>query len=206
MSSMPAVIVKKGGFLSSLAVGFFTCITTTVICGSVLGLYGMHIMNTKASQILSFGSGVIEKLPEWQKALPPAVAEAIHDRRAPEYRENVKVSVEATPGRRADRGRVVVEVKNNGNEAISLLALRLVLEGGDGSPVGDMGTYAATPIMVDGEWRGPILPGSTRRFVREYWEHDSVTRASYEITELRVWQPSDATTNAEPAGATTAQR
>ncbi len=193
MSTMPAVIVKKGGFFSALAVGFFTFLTVGVVCASVVGLYGMHIVNSKTWQVLQFGSSIAEQLPNWQRALPPALAEAIQDRRDPAYREQLKVTTRLNRSRDSERGSVVIEVSNTGDEAVSLLALRLVLQDELGTPVHEIPTYAATPLTIEGEWRGPILPGSTRRFVRHYRAQSPVSEIAAEITELRVWDKTAAT-------------
>ena len=189
MSGVPAVIVKKGGFLSALFHGVFGFLTVLVVCASGLGLYALRIADTKVDGLLTMTGNVISGLPEWQKNLPPFLAEMLDDRRAPEYREQVGVSVRTAAAHdRSDRELTVVEVVNQGSEAISMLALNVVLEDKSGVPVHESRVYAATPIAIDeAEWRGPLFPGDTRRFVVCGWGHESGLRPTFQIAELRVW-------------------
>ncbi|MGE0480156.1 MAG: hypothetical protein AB7Q17_06745 [Phycisphaerae bacterium] len=195
MQNYPGVVVKKHGFLSSVARGFFGLLGTVVVCGTGLAFYGLHIVDHKAAQLLAFGGGVIDKLPAWQQALPPVLADAVRDRRAPEYREHVSVDarlVERTD--RSERGgmRVVFDVKNDGDETVTVLGLRVVLADADGVPIREFSTYAATPLAIDGDWRGPLLPGGGTRTMVERLYVEGAKSATVEVTELRVWN-ADAT-------------
>jgi len=202
MSSVPAVIVRKGGFLNGLFYGFFGFLITTVICATGVGIYGMRIADSKVVQVLSTTERLVtgvpdwldalfEALPNWGEALPPAMADALHDRRDPDYREHVDVAVRLVPGR--DHGRyqrAAIEVTNNGTETISLMALRVVIVDEDGVPEYEQMAHVATPLAIEDEWRGPLLPGSTRKFAITVRASGSDEyQASYEIAELRVWDP-----------------
>ncbi len=202
MSSVPAVIVRKGGFLNGLFYGFFGFLITTVICATGVGIYGMRIADSKVVQVLSTTERLVtgvpgwldalfEALPNWGEALPPAMADALHDRRDPDYREHVDVAVRLVPGRYSEhRQRAVVEVVNNGTETISLMALRVVIADEDGVPAYERAVYVATPLTIEDEWRGPLLPGSTRKFtVRVFTDDPGDYEVSHEVTELRVWDP-----------------
>jgi hypothetical protein len=212
MSSVPAVIVRKGGFLNGLFYGFFGFLITTVICATGVGIYGMRIADSKVVQVLSTTERLVtgmpdwldalfNALPNWGEALPPAMADALRDRRDPDYREHVDVAVRLVPERyRRNRQRAVVEVTNNGTETISLMAVRIVIADEDGVPEYEQVAHVATPLAIEDEWRGPLLPGSTRKFtIRVFTDERGEYEASYEIAELRVWDPDAAgSTSAEP--------
>lgn len=186
MNSMPSVIVNKGGFFTSLVKGVFTLLTTIVICASGVGVYTLHLVNSKFSDIKQIGQSVVEGMPKWRQSLPPALADAINDRRAGEYQSELGVSVTLVDTKRRDRQRAVIEVKNNGNETVSLLALNIRLEDVNGVPVRTFVTYGATPLAIDDEWRGPLLPGATRKFVHDVAVGDYDLQATAEIADVRV--------------------
>jgi len=195
MSHMPAVVVRKGGFLSALFHGVFGFLTVVVLCASGLGIYGLHIADGTVGAVLNLTGSIVSGLPEWQQNLPPLLAETLDDRRAPDYRDQIDVSVRTVPSPRdRDRELTVVEVVNRGSETVTVLALTVVLEDADGVPCREMRTYAATPVTIDeDEWRGPLLPDSRRRFTVCRYGHDDDLTATVEISELRVWNgPRDA--------------
>jgi hypothetical protein len=198
MSSGPAVIVNKGGFLSATAKGLFGTIMVVVACGTALGLYGLRMVDTHFTSITNQVGTATEKildiLPEWQKMAPPQIAEALNDRRAVDYRDALKIAARiAKVDRRGAETAVVLEVTNGGSEIVTLLPLRVVVEDQDGTPVSELSVYAATPIMICDEWRGPLLPGSgTRKFVVPAHGLHGVKgdlKATVEITDLRVARP-----------------
>lgn len=197
MNAGPGVIVNKGGFLAALAKGLFGTIIVIVICGTALGVYGMRIVDHHATSVTEL---VASAWPEWQKALPPCLADAVNDRRAPEYRQALDVAARvATVGEYDDDRVLVVEITNNGTEVVSLLGLHVVLEDERGVPVRDWQLLAATPLMLDHDWRGPLQPGSTRRIVERVRRATAGDlKAAVETTELRIWnRPTGA-----PAGPT----
>lgn len=190
MQNAVPVYDKRGGFLSSLARGFFGLLITVVICAAGIGLYGLNIADRRAGDLLELTESVAKVLPEWRESLPPALADAIDDRRAPEYRDQLEVSVRPADRDANDRHeRVVVEVANRGDQTVSLLAGRIVLTSEDGTPIREEATYVATPLTIEDEWRGPLLPGETRRFTVDlHCRGKQATGASLEITDLRVWR------------------
>ena len=194
MSTMPAVVVRKGGFLSSLFSGLFGFLIATVVCASGLGFYALHIVDTKVDGLFTITSDVISGLPEWHRNLPPLLSELLDDRRAPEYRKQIDVAVQTLPCPEDPAREVtVVSVANKGSETITVLALNVVLENADGVPVSERRVYAASPITVDeDEWRGPLLPGDSRRFIVGLHGHFRVDRVgdlepSVGVSELRIW-------------------
>lgn len=186
MSSPPAVIVRKGGALSALAYGFFGLLVTTVACAAGLGVYGMWIAQNKFDRLLSTSAGLLANLPDWQAALPPALADGLRDRRAPEYRRQLDVTVRLVPRSRGPRA--VVAVSNQGPETVSLLALRVVVLDQDGVPAQERICYAATPVALDDGWRGPLLPGAARELALPLGTPGGAGTVRHEIVELRLWQ------------------
>jgi hypothetical protein len=186
VNQAPSVIVKKDGFFTAVARGFFGLLTTAVVCATGLGVFSLHVIDKKFGDIKSIGESVVGGMPKWRESLPPAIADAINDRRAPEYASNVDVKVRLADGKRK---RAVIEVTNNGDETISLLSLNIRLEDADGVPVRTFTSYAATPLALnDGDWRGPILPTSkTRKFAVVVPETDLTAVA--EIADIRVALP-----------------
>jgi hypothetical protein len=147
----------------------------------------MHLTARKLDQLLTTGKSLVEVLPEWRKVLPPALSDAVMDRRDPKYREQVNVSVRMAGSDDRDSHRAVIEVQNKGSQTISLMSLRLVLEDEQMAPLHEYSTWAATPIAADHEWRGPLLPGQTRRLAVVVDGSGAALKPSLEITELRVW-------------------
>lgn len=183
MNQAPNVIVKKDGFFTAVARGFFGLLTTTIVCATGLGAFSLHLLDKKFGDIKS-----IVDSPKWRESLPPLVADAFNDRRAPEYAPNVDVQVRLVGSKRP---KAVIEVTNNGDSTISMLSLNVRLEDVDGVPVRSFNSYAATPLALDeGDWQGPLLPRSKPRvFVRELFVPESNLKAVAEIADIRVALP-----------------
>jgi hypothetical protein len=187
MNQMPSVIVKKGGFLSSLATGFFTFLTTAVVCGSGLTFYWFHIADKHLGQAFSAGGDLIASLPQWRENLPPALADAVTDRRDPQYRESVEITARLIEPARKGATRVLIEIENKGPEVISLMALNVRVKDASGLPIDRFVAYAATPLSVDpDQWPGAILPGSKREIVRTLHDGRDAHSIGVEVTELRI--------------------
>jgi hypothetical protein len=196
MNQSPTVVVRKGGFLSALAIGLFTFLTGAVVCASAVAFYGLHIVDNRSGDVVSTVQTIVAALPEWRRALPPAVSEALQDERDPSYREELTVAARIVPASgRSDASTAIIEVTNNGERTVSLLALRVALEDGSGVPLESFSTYVATPLAIgDDDWRGPLLPGSTRRISEGRWVSGRAARATVEVNELRVWVETPKTT------------
>ncbi len=183
----PAVVVKKNGFLAALARGFFGTIMVVVLCGTALGIYGLRIVDGKLDSILDFGGTIAGELEDWREVLPPMVSDAFNDRPGGDYDTNIQVKARLVEsGRHADR--VVFAVTNTGQQAVSWLALNVVLKDDDGIPLDDFRVYAATPLpLADDDWRGPLRSGSTREFaVWKYHGRGHTEQVAVEISELRL--------------------
>lgn len=183
MTTMPTVVVRKGGFLSAFCYGFFGLLTTCVLCGSGLGFYALHTFRASGGDVAAVVGRIAESLPEWQKALPPALADAVNDVRAADYVAQVNVTAQVVESRR-DRVKVLIEATNKGARTVSMLALNVQPTNSSGVPSSTQVVYAATPLAISDEWPGPIMPGSTRKVVR--WMSAAGEDARAEIAELRV--------------------
>ena len=167
MSTQPTIIVKKGGFFSSLFTGVFGLLITVVICASGLGFYALHTANRTVTGLFGIGGQMMAGLPEWQKNMPPMLAQLLDERRAPDYRDDMEISAKLLTDQTVSKnGAILVTVTNQGPETVMVLALTMTLENTDGVPLVERRVYAATPITIDeDEWRGPLLPSETRKFL-----------------------------------------
>jgi hypothetical protein len=188
MSTGPTVVVKRGGVLTALVSGVFATLIALILCGAGLGWYGLNLVDRKSSEIFGMGRDVLAAFPKLRESIP-VLAEGLDDRRAPDYRDQLETSVTVKQGgARRSFTQAVVEVKNKGAETVTLLTGRVVLTDEDGVPH-EQSTYVATPFTIDNDgWRGPLLPGSTRRFAVHVWiDTSAVKEAELEITDLRLW-------------------
>ncbi|MCH7632475.1 MAG: hypothetical protein IIB59_04615 [Planctomycetes bacterium] len=184
--------------LTALFLGIFGVAAVVVTTAGATVLYGLSILDNKSSAIISFAGDTIEGLPELIAALPPALADVLNDRRAPEYASSLDVGVRFVSDRKTGSIRPVITVENKGDEVVSMLALRVAAMDRDGIPIRDWTAVVATPIAIDDEWedgwRGPLMPGATRRVVLRRWKSPSldssdVVTGAIEISDVRVWEP-----------------
>ncbi|MBN2446626.1 MAG: hypothetical protein JXO22_07870 [Phycisphaerae bacterium] len=214
MSSQPSVIVnKKGGFLTALVQGIFGFLIVTVICASIIGIYGLWVVDKKTTDAIGFVHSVTdesfdlvaklsENLRHWREIAPPMLADALSDERRVEYAEDLDVDISVVPTEDSKHtGHILVEVTNHGAQAVTWLTARVEISPDGRVPEQEYITAIATPITFqcdEDKLRGPLLPGSTRRYVLtggDCWhrpvEIPREARVSHEITELRVWVPTD---------------
>ncbi|MCG3127490.1 MAG: hypothetical protein CHACPFDD_02350 [Phycisphaerae bacterium] len=206
MDTMSPIIVKKG-FLSTVAQGLFGTLITAIVCGSGLGFYLVNIVDRKTGDLFSFTQETIASLPALRAALPPAIADALADRRDPAYRQQLDVAAQLVAGEQSDdvwSRRVVLNVTNKGDQTVSLLAVRLVLLDAQGVPVRAVLRHAATPIALEDEqWNGPLMPGGVRKIPVIIPTDDKYASVSAEVTDLRIWTGQEATTSAPRADVAT---
>ena len=184
------VVRKRMSFLSVLVLSVTAIIVTIILSASGIAIYGLGILDAKTDSLTGLVGEAVRSLPEIRKALPPALSDAINDERRPGYRDQLDVSVRLVGADRNGYRRTVVEVTNRGDELVSLLSMRVVGLDGDGDPVFERNTLVATPIQIDDDWRGPLLPHETRRFsIRHSSRRYGVpVEVTYEITDVRVWR------------------
>jgi hypothetical protein len=190
------VVQKRIGFLPAVALGGSAVLITSILCATGIVGYSLAILNHRSGSLLALGKSAIAGLPELKKSLPPVLADAIEDERRPEYVDQIEVAGRLVPdSENPELYRVVLEVKNTGKNVVSLLPLHTVLSDADGSPLREWIEYAATPIAVDNEWRGPLMPGAVRQIRTDMRSRKADRRVSCEISDLRVWTR----TRAQPA-------
>lgn len=197
MSSRPEYLVQRPqpSFLTAFVRGATALLVTGVVCVTGLTGYGMFIFDKKTRSVVDLGRQLVAGLPEFMAKMPPILADAASDRRAPDYAPKLEVTGRLVPDAAdPDVFRAVVEVRNTGDKVVSLLPLRVALVDPKSGPIREWTEYAATPIGIDDQWRGPLMPGATRQIRTEYCSRSSSREVSCEISDLRIWspEPSDA--------------
>lgn len=176
--------------------GLFGVAAVGIIAGTAITLSAVHTIDKQATGIVGFVANSIDGLPELIESLPPALGDILEDRRAPEYAAEIAIDVNLIVD---DRGRLrpVMTIENRGGEMITMLAVRVAALNADNMPVGEWTEVVATPIAIDHDWRGPILPGKVRHVVgSRAYRGASIDKLSEltvatEISDIRVWTGMD---------------
>jgi hypothetical protein len=192
-------VQKRMSPLTALFIGLWFTGAVMIAAVTSVVLYGMRIVDKKATTVLSFAEDAVGNLPALVEALPRAVEQALGDRRAADYGKYLDVRVEFAAGGRSGGWGPVLTIHNTGSGVVSLLALRVAALNPRGIPQAEWTEVVATPLAFDDDWRGPILPGSTRHVVlgrRSSLPADSIAElnAAVEITDVRVWEPNGGST------------
>jgi hypothetical protein len=178
--------------VTAMFLGMFFVGGLVIASATTVVLYTMRIVDHKAAAVLHFADHTVEGLPELLKSLPPALADMLQDRRAPEYASKLAVDVKFINDESTGALRPVLTVKNNGSEVVSLLALRVAAIDANGTPQNDWTEVVATPLSIDNQWRGPLMPGATRHVVlsacRSLTGKSEMLVAVAEIGDVRVWE------------------
>ena len=186
--------------LTALFMGISLVLTTAVASGAAVILYGLRIIDHRSEGVVGLVQHVFDGVPELAASLPPVLSDLLHDRRAPEYVSQLDVDVAFVRDEDGDV-RPVLTIENKGTEMVSLLAVRVAALSASGTPLGEWTEIVATPLAVDDEWRGPLLPGSTRHVMLSGWLGESVDPAeltgTVEIADIRVWTQPPAAGEAE---------
>jgi hypothetical protein len=187
----PVIINKRRSPVSALFWATGATVMTCVVCASVVGIVCVSLADDLVHSSYSWLGNMSDKWPDWQRALPPVLGDAVNDVRSYEYGKllTVDTRIVASKDGRLGNDRVVVDVKNDGDKTVSFLGLRVVIKDQDGDPAWEEITYAATPLAMDDDWRGPLLPEQTRSFSVPVRTHIPIRSATVkaEIVELRVW-------------------
>ena len=193
MNQPSYITFRKHTFLSSVATGLSAVVITLLISCTVMALYAVHLASDKSERVLSLAENAVRGLPEFTKSLPPALADMLNDRRDPQYCSSLAVSARVVEQPARHGGvETAVEITNNGDAVVSLLSVRITVLDENQRLLCEGQEWAATPVAADENWRGPILPGSKRRFLCRTGHggplppSDGLT-AQVEITELRIW-------------------
>lgn len=194
MQTQPSVIVRKSSFLAATASGIFGTLMTLIVCGTGLGGYAIHIADKRFGQAFEQLSSDPQK---WRDALPAALSESLDDRREPGYRDALKITTRLVESPDREGPAAFVEVRNNGPETVTLLSLHGTVESADGVPAYEFNASAATPFAFAGcrsncgtagagDWRGPLLPGATRKLLIRV-DAPSGAAVACEVADVRVW-------------------
>lgn len=177
--------------MTALFLGLFFMGGLGIASATTVVLYTMRIVDQKAAGLLHFADNTVEGLPELLKSLPPALADMLEDHRSPEYASKIDVDVKLIDDEVNGTVRPVLTVKNTGDEVVSMLALRVAAVDADGTPHNDWTEVVATPLSIDDNWRGPLMPGATRHVVlsgrRSLVGKSGTLVAVAEIGDVRVW-------------------
>jgi hypothetical protein len=214
MDGYGPIINKRRSFLSTLALGVSAVVITVILTGGAVAMYGLNILDRKSDNVFDLARAGVDNLPEFVESLPPMLADVVNHERDPDYAANIEVSARLA---RSDRGpgyvRPIVEVKNLGDEVVSLLSMRIAVMNEDGEPIAECNEFAATPVAIEDDWRGPLLPHAKPRTFRagHFFNIDddidtSALKVECEITDVRVWKrptgkapvPAEETTIAGP--------
>ena len=194
MGAGTTVVRKRLGFLSIAAISLSGVVMTVIVCASALAFRGLSIVDRKADTLTDLATNLIKSLPEYREALPPALADAIDDERRPDYLDKLTIEARLVETNSHGHSRGILEVTNKGDEIVSMLSIRVVgLDRAD-EPVWERSTWAATPIQIEDEWRGPLMPGATRRIPVRTWREGRASSLSGEVTDVRVWKGPGSTT------------
>jgi hypothetical protein len=195
MNAGPEYLVQKSrmSFLTATVLGISGVLITAIFCGTGIVCYGMVVLNQRTGSLMGLGQAALKGLPELQKSLPPALADAMDDARTPDYAGKLEVTGRLVPDNGEEGAyRIVMEVKNHGDKVVSMLPLHVALMDSNGAPLMEWVEYAATPLAGCDEWRGPLMPGATRQIRTSRRSKKSDRTVACEISDVRLWNPREA--------------
>ncbi len=179
--------------LSALFFSFAAVAISLIGTVLVLGVYGISVVDQKASQVLNVAGHTIESLPDLIEAVGPATSELLGDR-APAYKEHIKIEAAFVTDEEGRYTRPALTITNNGDQVVTLMSVRVAALNSSGVPVENWTDVVATPLGVD-DWPGQLHPGDTRHFLMRRWSRGKIAAGetltpSVETTELRIASPS----------------
>ncbi len=180
---------------TALFMGISSVIAVGIVSGATVTLYALNVIDTKAATLLDFTGSTVQNLPEIIESLPAVFSDIVHDRRSPEYASNIDVDVSFILDEKRGTLRPALNITNNGEEVVSVLAIRVAALNESQVPLREWTEVVATPIAIDRDWRGPLMPGATRHvLLHAGWRGVSLENAekisgAIEISEIRVWEP-----------------
>jgi hypothetical protein len=159
MRDGPEIVYQKHTVPSAVAMGVCAVGVAFIVSCTAVVIYEMHLFSEKSNHPASFAEDAIRRLPSLRKALPPALADGLDDRRRPDYCKHIEIFAETKPSEDDPKLlHTTVKVINDGSETVSLLSLRVVLLNAAGEILAASNEWAATPVTAEPEWRGPLLP------------------------------------------------
>jgi hypothetical protein len=189
--------------LTAFFFGLFGCAAVAIAAVTIIVLDGMKMADRNISNVTQLARQVIDGMPEIMDSLPPALADALHDRRDPTYAANIETKVQFVEDGRGDGVRPVLDITNQGDRVVSMLGIRVAAMNDRGVPVRDWTEVVATPIAINDDWRGPLFPHETRHVVLRRGSVRGPVAGSLkgeiEVCDVRVWEPEDQKETAQPA-------
>ncbi len=172
------VVNKRMSFLTALVCGTCGIIIVTVVCASGIVFYGLHIVEKSVDNL----PGIVKNVP--------MLRDALSNERRIDYIDDLDIKIGFTDHPYyEDRMRAVATITNGGQELVSLLSMRVVVTDEMGNILDADVQTIATPVALDDDFPGPLVPGRTRRFTICTFKRSDHPSAEYEITDLRVWAP-----------------
>lgn len=187
--------------LTAFFIGVFGVGAVSIASVTAIVLYGLAIVDMKTTDALQFTEKTITttltELPKLLESLPEAIGDLLNDGRAPEYAAHLDVNVDFVVDQRSGSLRPVLTVVNQGEELVSLLSVRVAVLNKSGLPIRDWTEVIATPIAIDHDWRGPLMPGATRHVVLSSCgrgvtaDQAGEITGAVEISDIRIWNGND---------------
>jgi len=181
---------------TALFLGMFGLGGVVLVTGTTVVLYGMRIAEKNIADVFGLAEHTVANLPEFIESLPPSIQDLLNDRRAPEYQDQIDVQVRLVGESEGRRVFPALTITNNGDKVVSLLTVRVAALDAEGTPVQEWTELVATPIGVEDELRGPLMPNATRyvrlqrcRFSSGY-PIEKLTGVG-EISDVRIWLGND---------------
>jgi hypothetical protein len=181
--------------LTAFFLGVFGLGAVAVAAGATVILCTLRIVDHRVGSVLGFAEHTIADLPEIIDRLPQALGDVLEDRRAPDYAPSIKVSVDFIVDETRQAVRPALTVINQGGEVVSVLSVHLAALDGNARPLCEWTEVVATPLAINDDWRGPLMPGATRYVVagsrsRCLGPIDPVNlKPAIELSDIRVWNP-----------------
>ena len=172
------VVNKRMSFLASLVWGTCSVIMVTVVCASSVVFYGLHIVEKS-----------IDDLPSIVKKVP-MLRDALSSERRIDYIDDLDIEIDFTDHPYyEDHMQAVARITNGGQELVSWLSIRVVVSDDVGNVLDEDVEMIATPVALDDDFPGPLVPGRTRPVTICTFKRSDHPSAQYEVTDLRVWAP-----------------
>jgi len=165
-----------------------------VACGTSILIYTLRMVDLRAGELLGFAENTITDLPAILERMPKAVGDLLDDRRAPDYAGQIEIDAAYVVDEARKIIRPTLTITNNGGEVVSLLSVRLATLDESRRPICEWTEVVATPLAINDEWRGPLMPGATRHVLLASAHRCVGTpdlaklQSAVELTDVRVWR------------------
>lgn len=171
-------------------IGLFMLGGMVVGSGTLLIMRGMSIFEHNVARVVDFAQVAIEDLPQTIKDVSPLISEFVGERNL-DYAKNIGVTVKLAQRPGTKTLRPALQVTNKGNQPINFMTIRVAALTAQNLPVAEWTEVVATPIGIENDWRGPLVPNQTRYVVmRNGWDlpadYDENVTLAYEIVEVFV--------------------